>query len=312
MKKLIAFLMIIIVTTTSGCTKGKYSYKTNLGRASTIDYSITIKQDILCLMMAYSGYITGAYKNANNSVYVIMKSGKKILYDDKKVKSFEEKIENPDIQDAMEQIYPFSEIKSIMSGNFAPGRIRVYDIFNEIYGASKSGVESNLMNVKIANDNYPFNRNDWAAASLNSVMKELIPIARKNATIGSYVFPISGTFNYRLIEGTNRLSPHSYGTAVDLAGNRGEYWRWTSRFQGNKDIKVYPQEIVKIFEKNNFIWGGKWGQFDMMHFEFRPEIILKSKYFGYKPELKTPWYKGFPATDQRVKKYVEIINKAFK
>jgi hypothetical protein len=34
-----------------------------------------------------------------------------------------------------------------------------------------------------------------------------------------------------------------------------------------------PMEIVEIFEKHGFIWGGKWGHFDTMHFEYRPELL---------------------------------------
>jgi hypothetical protein len=34
-----------------------------------------------------------------------------------------------------------------------------------------------------------------------------------------------------------------------------------------------PYEIVDIFEKQGFIWGGKWYHFDTMHFEYRPELL---------------------------------------
>jgi hypothetical protein len=37
----------------------------------------------------------------------------------------------------------------------------------------------------------------------------------------------------------------------------------------------YPQEIVELFEKHGFIWGGKWSHFDLMHFEYRPEMLKK-------------------------------------
>ena len=37
----------------------------------------------------------------------------------------------------------------------------------------------------------------------------------------------------------------------------------------------YPQEIVELFEKHGFIWGGKWSHFDLMHFEYRPELLRK-------------------------------------
>ena len=39
----------------------------------------------------------------------------------------------------------------------------------------------------------------------------------------------------------------------------------------------YPQEIVELFEKHGFIWGGKWSHFDLMHFEYRPEMVKKGQ-----------------------------------
>ena len=31
------------------------------------------------------------------------------------------------------------------------------------------------------------------------------------------------------------------------------------------------------FEAEGFIWGGKWSEFDLMHFEYRPELILLAR-----------------------------------
>lgn len=53
-------------------------------------YSITMKQDILCLMMAYDEYIKDI-KCENDKIYIVMESGKKILYDDKKIKILKKK-----------------------------------------------------------------------------------------------------------------------------------------------------------------------------------------------------------------------------
>ena len=36
-----------------------------------------------------------------------------------------------------------------------------------------------------------------------------------------------------------------------------------------------PEEIVNIFERHGFIWGGRWYHYDTMHFEFRPEFLTK-------------------------------------
>ena len=39
----------------------------------------------------------------------------------------------------------------------------------------------------------------------------------------------------------------------------------------------YPAAIVAAFEAEGFIWGGKWHEYDLMHFEYRPELICKAR-----------------------------------
>ena len=34
-----------------------------------------------------------------------------------------------------------------------------------------------------------------------------------------------------------------------------------------------PKEVVDIFERYGFIWGGRWYHYDTMHFEYRPELF---------------------------------------
>lgn len=279
---------------------------------STDSYEINMKQDILCLMMAYPEYISDIVQEDNGAIYLVMKSGKKVLYDDKKTKTSEEKLANPDLQDMMEQHYPLSIDLKLMDKNFDPGRCRVYDILYEVYGSSQQQVQSNLVRANFGYKHLQFNGQNKAAQSLENVMKELAPLMERNSAIRAAVVPSSGTYNYRLISGTNRLSPHSFGIAIDLARDRRDYWKWATREQGQKRLDSYPKEVVEIFENNNFVWGGKWGHFDTLHFEYRPEIILKARYFGEKGDLNNPWYSGAPYEDVSVKSYIEKINKVLK
>lgn len=312
MKRMTVCAIVIYFSITAGLMVKQPIQNIALAHEETneITYDITMKQDILCLMMAYPEYITGVERKEDGSVYVIMKSGKRILYDDKKIKSSEQKLNNPDLQDMMEQEYPLTDIKNLMEKDFNPGRVRHYTLLKDVYGGAKVQVQSNLIPVNVGGCHCIFNGNNKAADSLKEVMRELSPLAQKRRDIGSCVFPTSGTFNYRLIAGTNRLSPHSFGTAIDLASNKHDYWKWTSREEGEKRLAAYPREIVQIFEKNNFIWGGKWGKFDILHFEYRPELILKARYFGNKSVSNKSWYDGVPSQDVNVNNYIELIDKA--
>ena len=275
-------------------------------------YDRAMRQDLLCLMMAYPEYVTDIEGEAQGKVYVIMKSGRKLLYDDKRQKNPAEKLSNSDLQDMLEQVYPLLPVRSVLEENYDPGRSRVYGLFSEVYGSSKQAVEGKLVNLNLGYGSYQFNGSNKAAESLKTAMNELVPLARGNQSIGNCIFPSSGTYNYRLIAGTNQLSPHSYGIAIDLAVNKKDYWRWSSRSDGDKRLSAYPNEIVEVFEKNNFIWGGKWGHFDIMHFEYRPEIILKARYFKDKQDIEKAWYDGVPLEDVFIKNSIEKINKELK
>lgn len=273
-------------------------------------YEITMKQDILSLMMAYPEYITNVQRNDDDKIYIVMKSGKKLLYDDKKTKTFEEKIYNPDIQDMMEQIYPLTFCGELMDKNFDPGRFRAYPILTEVYGSSQAEVQSNLKNVKTGYGFSQFNKNNKAAEALQAAMEELTAVVQKNPRVAACAFPTNGTFNYRHIAGTNLLSPHAFGIAIDLVRDRRDYWKWATPEEGEKRIASYPKEIVDIFERNNFIWGGKWNHFDSLHFEYRPEIIMKARYFNNNSSIEKPWYEGVPIEEETVKMYIENIDKA--
>ena len=269
-----------------------------------------MKQDILSLMMAYPEYITGVEKDYNDNVYVVMVSGKKILYDDKKNKNHNQKLSNPDIQDALEQIYPLETENTLMDENFDPGRGRIYSLLEEVYGGWQGIIEKNLIRTKTGYEYRTFNKNNNASKSLEKAMDEILMASKSNKKIYSYVFPTNGTYNFRYVAGTGRLSPHAFGIAIDLKSDPRDYWKWSSREKGEERIKSYPKEIVKIFENNNFIWGGKWGHFDILHFEYRPEILIKARYFKEYNREK-PWHYGYPDND-KVKKYIEEIDNVLK
>jgi hypothetical protein len=67
----------------------------------------------------------------------------------------------------------------------------------------------------------------------------------------------SGCYSPRKIFGTDRWSKHAYGMAVDL-----------NYFPETGETKV-EMPVVKCFEKEGFIWGGRWKNKDNMHFEWR-------------------------------------------
>lgn len=69
-----------------------------------------------------------------------------------------------------------------------------------------------------------------------------------------------GCFNIRKIRGSSTtMSLHSWAIAIDLNYKGNEL--------GNNNPEMNP-EVVKIFEKNGFYWGGRFKRKDGMHFEY--------------------------------------------
>ncbi|MCR4734546.1 MAG: M15 family metallopeptidase [Treponema sp.] len=96
-------------------------------------------------------------------------------------------------------------------------------------------------------------------------------------------------YYWRIIAGTKRKSFHSLGIAVDVLpknlGRKQIFWNWAKIYYPDtwmliplKDRWIPPECIIRIFEEEGFIWGGKWVIFDNMHFEYRPELILYNYY----------------------------------
>jgi len=71
-----------------------------------------------------------------------------------------------------------------------------------------------------------------------------------------------GSYNYRLMRGRNQLSMHSYGCAVDLDPSRNGHRQTKFNFSPTG-------AVVRSFESEGWIWGGRWKgkDVDAMHFQ---------------------------------------------
>lgn len=256
-----------------------------------------IKRDVLVLMLSYKDEIQGI-RQEDGFIYLDMKNGKSVLYDDKKQKNYEQKIYKADLQDTLEDLYPLESINEVREEGRDPGRFRVYSFLSSVYGEGEGQVRKNLANYSTRYGNLDFNSKNKAGEMLKKSLDEGYELAKSNPKVGGFIYPTCGTFNYRVVQDTGLLSPHSFAIAIDLNKNDSDYWKWATRDKGSKRISEYPKELVKIFENNGFVWGGKWSHFDILHFEYRPEIILKAKYFAKENENGDNWWKGAPETEE--------------
>ncbi len=199
-------------------------------------------------------------------------------------KPFAQWLKDPDIEDMFRFSYGAGEMGSPPARNFDPGRARNGAFFDKLYGDCRKGeVSANLVDVVwLASKS----GRRFKATKINGVASQLQKISNDLDRLADiftvFLEPPAGTFNCRVIAGTQRLSAHSYGAAIDISVKRADYWRWAlpaKRKSGEESEIVYrnaiPIEIVEIFERHGFIWGGRWYHYDTMHFEYRPELLLR-------------------------------------
>ncbi|MDF1814577.1 MAG: M15 family metallopeptidase [Verrucomicrobiales bacterium] len=228
---------------------------------------------------AYPSAVTGVKREAGQDFVQISGAGGsqwRPLEDGNQGKSFEQRLDSPDLFETLHDSYPRDLTMTQWPKNLDPGRYRDEMFLKLVYGDSPARVRENLTTVNFAGKTLSFNRNNGAADALKRVGKKVEAAVGTSPAYRKYLEGIGGTFNWRNISGTSRLSAHSFGMTVDLNPALGGYWKWGS---GNdlhlmERRRKYPPEIVAAFESEKFIWGGKWYHYDLMHFEYRPEFFI--------------------------------------
>ncbi len=231
--------------------------------AETLNKEATLPERLIA---AYPDHLIRFENN-----FIVWKDGTKMVWDDGKAdKTFQELEENADLEDMFAFEYPKGA--AIFKENFDPGRIRNEAFFRKMYGESAAMAGKQLIGVDWFGSKINVTKVNGVDKALGRVAEELkaLPDLRK------YLETPGGGHYWRVIAGTTRLSAHSYGIAVDINTAYTDYWRWGSEFKAGKPL-VYrnriPLQIVEIFERAGFIWGGKWYHYDTMHFEYRPELL---------------------------------------
>lgn len=191
-------------------------------------------------------------------------------------KTFAQLLRHASIADQFRLPYPRGPLEKPPAVDDDPGRFRNAAFFEKMYGDCKKGeVSRHLVAI-------PWLPKTWGKSirvtSVNHVDARLRAISAEIDALPEKIkraaYPIAGTYNCRAVADTGQPSAHGYGIAIDLNTAFSDYWYWRPH-KGRIDYRNrLPQEIVTIFEKHGFIWGGKWYHFDTMHFEFRPELLV--------------------------------------
>ena len=288
----LAAMCCIITTATTSCKRANATSSEEVTIADTTSTQgevvaqtplagdNSIPQGARILMSVYPDFVKD-YKNGK----LVMSDGSTITYDDGRKKSFIELLDDADPEDMFAFNY---DLNSWIPGKMQDaGRSRCEELFKKMYGNSDAAVRRNLVPVRWpfgqatngggVNKNIKtvkFTKINGANKQLEKVVAEL----EKHPELHKYLAQ-SGAFYWRPVRGAKRLSAHSYGMTIDIGVKFSDYWRTQARDE-NATVAYrnkYPHEIVEIFEKYGFIWGGRWYHYDTMHFEYRPEILLHAR-----------------------------------
>lgn len=226
------------------------------------------------IAVGYPKDLKGVEFPAGGGPRVLLANGTALTYDDGKEKTFDQKLDAPDLEDTFSQVYPLANPTDRLPENFDPGRFRIEPMFMALYGDSDAAVRAGCTKVDFCGQTVAFSSHCGAAEALSKVADDLKPLAAKDAEVAAYLTKLGGTFNWRKVAGTERLSNHSFATAIDLNVDKSAYWRWqpADKLPTFSRLK-FPRAIIEAFERHGFIWGGKWYHYDTMHFEYRPELI---------------------------------------
>jgi hypothetical protein len=229
--------------------------------------------DIARLVAVYPTFLDRVDGNV-----LVWKDGTRMTIDDGRgAKDHETLLATADIKDMFFSPYPLGRTSGPPGRNADPGRARNPEFFNKMYGDCQAGgVEKNLVDViwlpKKWGKKLKATRVNGVASKLAAVSAELDALPSQ---FDQFLFPSAGTYVCRPIAGTTRVSAHGHGIAIDIATKPAHYWLWSGGKAGAAIPyrNSIPFEIVEIFERHGFIWGGKWYHYDTMHFEYRPELM---------------------------------------
>jgi peptidoglycan LD-endopeptidase CwlK len=229
------------------------------------------------LVLAYPEHFSMEKQNPALNV-LIWNDGTVMPYDDGLEKDFQTLLDKPDLEDQMKIPYRKGKITT-PDKNEDAGRIRYEPFFRKMYGNTAAEVQKNLTTIIWLPKNVGAK---LQVTKINGVDKKLQAISDEldqKPHLKKYLQSPGGTFNWRTISGTNRLSAHSFGMTIDINVAYSHYWQWSAKTKDENAALNYqnqiPQEIIDVFEKHGFIWGGRWYHFDTMHFEYRPDLLIE-------------------------------------
>lgn len=262
---------------------GANAYSTDFAVLRKRSKPVRETAEILALLKAY-GYLIESVKIEGEEI-ILTVGGKDIYYKDGKMLSRDNLAHHDDFDSIFYQYKP-GPLQEIPSPVEFPLH-RASDFLDALIGPAEGVIRASSMWVPFLGRRVFIHR--ICVEPLKKVEAQIKECAGSSPEVQEFISQLSVIYSMKRkkIAGTNNLSYHSYGLALDLIpksyNGKNVYWRWSSVLYpewGNIPLSRRwhpPDEVIQAFEENGFIWGGKWYYFDTVHFEYRPEILYLSE-----------------------------------
>ncbi len=251
---------------------------------------------LLALRLAYPDKITDLRLDFETGEWVIEAGGKVFCWADGRVLPLEERDKAASYRPFIAYLYPWDLIDPASLDDETVERLkRMPDelknappthpaFYTVLYGGrTEKALWARQRKTRFLGK--ALNVHEMIVSPLKEVETDILAAAERSERVKNFLKEIhyAGAYNFRRIRGQQELSRHSYGVAVDILPKgraaRKTYWLWI--LEEDPEWPRYPlakrwmppDEVVRIFEEHGFVWGGKWLDYDTMHFEYRPEML---------------------------------------
>jgi hypothetical protein len=238
---------------------------------------------IHAFLEAYSSLIDSVYYPEGDVVF--MMAGRPIHFQDGRMLA-EDRLEAAERYDPIFYPYPLEPLVDPPPRTDPPTYST--DHLEALFGTTEAQIRRHCRSISFLG--HGMFLNTLVLEPLREVEREIRAAADIDPEVAEWIEELDVTYSFifRDIADSRTRSLHGFGLAVDLVpssyGGRQVYWRWSRVLDREDWYRIPltrrwspPQAVITAFERNGFVWGGKWSHFDTIHFEYRPEIILTNR-----------------------------------
>jgi hypothetical protein len=202
---------------------------------------------------------------------------------------------------------------------------------SNLFKKGKSLIDTDIVKVEISFINFEETEDTGILEVHKDVKDEVVKIFNDIKEINFPIFKIetidkydfddeksvvannSSAYNFRFVNGTTKLSDHAIGLAIDINPKQNP---WVHPYAlnkfpyipGEKGTIEKGDEVVDIFEKYGWSWGGNWRNPDYQHF-FKRDVNKRVKNKLYDDlGIDNPYLQNQPkGRIDRFKKFVKKL-----